>query len=369
MSFLDQIFAKLARHPKRVVFPEGSEPRVLVAAREFAARGLGAPILLGPKEQVQAVAERQGIDLARDRISHIDPATSSELPGFCERFELLERYKHFGVADARQLLLNPNYFAAMMIQHGQADALVGGAGDSPAANVLRPLLQLLKPLSERRTVFGCTILEAPGRPYGDDGTLFLADCAVIPEPDVEQLANIAVHTATLCCRLGGGRARVAMLSFSSKGSSASPAAARVSAATTLARKLAAAVVHPTPPGVVAPGDPGMEIVIDGELQADTALDPVLAARKAPGSTVAGQANVLVFPDLNSGNIASKLIALLADTRSYGQILLGLSRPAAELSRGATAETILGVAAIVGVQASEYRTLYPPSHPITPLQPS
>ena len=353
MSFLNQIFAKLARHPKRVVFPEGAEPRVLEAAREFAKRGFGAPILLGPKEQIRAVAERQGIDLARDRIVHIDPATSSELPGFCERLERLERYKHFGVADARQLLLNPNYFAAMMIQNGQADALVGGAGDSPAANVLRPLLQLLKPLSERRTVFGCTVLEIPDRPYGDEGTLFLADCAVIPEPDVEQLANIAVHTATLCCRLGGGRARVAMLSFSSKGSSASPAAARVAAATALARKLADSVVHPLQE-VVAPGEGGMEIVIDGEMQADTALDPVLAARKAPGSTVAGQANVLVFPDLNSGNIASKLIALLANAHPYGQILLGLSRPAAELSRGATAETILGVAAIVGVQARTFR---------------
>lgn len=143
-----------------------------------------------------------------------------------------------------------------------------------------------------------------------------------------------------------------MLSFSSKGSSASPAAARVAAAAALARKLAESAN-------AASGELGMAIEVDGELQADTALDPVLAARKAPGSLVAGQANVLVFPDLNSGNIASKLVSYLAETRTYGQILLGLSRPAAEVSRGATAETILGVAAILGVHASEYRTLYPP----------
>ena len=196
------------------------------------------------------------------------------------------------------------------------------------------------------------VMELPDRAVGNDGVLFFADGAVIPEPTVEQLATIALYTAELYCRLCGNKARVAMLSFSTKGSSRAPAAQRMSAAATLARQRAEARNLTTPST-----SPGAEFEIDGELQADTALDPILAARKAPGSQVAGQANVLIFPDLNSGNISTKLVQGLANAHSYGQILLGLSKPAADMSRGATAESILGVAAIVGLQAIEYHTIY------------
>ncbi len=350
MKFIDTVFEKLARNPKRIVFPEGTEPRTLHAAAEFAKRKLGAPILLGRREEIEGVAAKEGIDLRHDRIALIDPASSVELPTFCERLEQLDRYKGFGIDDSRRIMVNPNYFGAMMIQYGLADGLVGGAGEY-SSGLLRPLLQLLKPLPEVRTVFGCLVMELPDRAVGgdDDGVLFLADGAVIPEPTVEQLATIAVHTSALCCRLRDGRARTALLSFSTKGSSSSPAAQRVSAATALARQKAEDYME---------ANAGREIEIDGEIQADTAIDPVLAQRKAPGSLVAGRANVLIFPDLNSGNIAQKLVQSLANARSYGQILLGLSRPAADMSRGATAESILGVAAIVGLQAIEYHTLYP-----------
>ena len=194
------------------------------------------------------------------------------------------------------------------------------------------------------------VCEVPDRVVGDDGLLFFADAAVIPEPTVEQLATIALHTGELYCRLRGDRARVAMLSFSTKGSSNSAAVQRVAAATALARQKIEALQ-------ASGGTGSVNIEIDGEMQADTALDATLAARKAPGSLVAGRANVLIFPDLNSGNIAVKLVQHLANARSYGQILLGLSKPAADMSRGATVENILGVAAIVGLQAIEYHTLY------------
>ncbi len=353
MKFIDTVFEKLARNPKRIVFPDGAEPRTVHAAAEFAARKLGAPVLLGHRDQIESVAKGEGIDLHKKgrKVALIDPANSVELPTFCERLERLDRYKKFGVSDSREVMVNPNYFGAMMIQYGLADGLVGGAGEY-SSGLLRPLLQILKPLPEYRTVFGCMILELPDRPVGDDGVLFLADSAVIPEPTVEQLATIAVHTSNLYCRLSDGRARVAMLSFSTKGSSSSPLAKKIAAASALARQMVEqrATDAGEETGVV-------DIEIDGELQADTALDPALALRKAPGSQVAGQANVLVFPDLNSGNIALKLVQYLANARSYGQILLGLSKPAADVSRGATAETILGVAGIVGLQAIEYHTRY------------
>ena len=349
MKFVDTVFEKLARHPKRIVFPEGAEPRTLQAAAEFAKRRLGVPILLGPRATIEAVAKGEGIDIHRSKIAQIDPASSSELPAFCERLEKLDRYKGFGIDDARTIMINPNYFGAMMIQYGLADGLVGGAGEY-SSGLLRPLLQLLKPLSHIRTVFGCMVVELPDRAVGGDGVLFFADGAVIPEPTVEQLATIALHTGELYCRLRGERARVAMLSFSTKGSSHAPAVQRVAAATALAKQKIEAK---------AAGLAGshLDIEVDGEMQADTAIDYTLAERKAPGSQVAGRANVLVFPDLNSGNISIKLVQHLANACSYGQILLGLSKPAADMSRGATVESILGVAAIVGVQAIEYHTLY------------
>jgi phosphate acetyltransferase len=240
-------------------------------------------------------------------------------------------------------LTNPNYFAAMMIQHGQADGLVGGASQY-ASSLLRPLIQIVKPLPGITTVSSCMMLAGTGERFGEEGMLMFADCAVVPEPTVEQLASTGIETAKICRQLTGIRPRVAFLSFSTKGSSRLPAATRMAAAAALARQRVEAEK--------------LEIEVDGEMQADTALLPDLAALKAPSSRVAGQANVLVFPDLNSGNISAKLVQHLAGAAAYGQVLLGLSRPAADMSRAASVDDILGVAAIVGLQAIEYRKLYP-----------
>jgi len=341
MKFIESVFEKLRRHPKRIVFPEGTEPRVLEAAMRFAKLRLGAPILLGKKDEIAAAAVKHGLDISR--VGVIDPAQAEDLPIFCERLEKLKHYRNLGPASAREIILNPNYFAAMMIQYGQVDGLVGGASVYPGT-LLRPLIQLVKPLPDVQCISSCMMLEIANKNFGENGVMFFADCAVIPEPTVHQLANIAVQTGKICRQLTGIPPRIALLSFSTKGSAKLPAAEKIAAAAALAKQKSDTEKL------------GMEI--DGELQADTALLADLAAKKAPTSRVAGRANVFIFPDLNSGNIAAKLVQHLAGADVYGQILLGLSKPAADMSRGASAEDILGVAAIIGLQAIEYRKLYP-----------
>jgi phosphate acetyltransferase len=341
MRFIESVFEKLKRHPKRIVFPEGAEPRVLEAAGRFNRMQLGAPILLGDIEEIERKAEQHGIDLTR--IGILDPTKADDLPIFAKRLERLQAYRNIGAGDAREILTNPNYFAAMMIQHGQADGLVGGASQY-ASSLMRPLIQIVKPLPGITTVSSCMMLEGGQERFGAEGMLMFADCAVVPEPTVEQLAAIGIETAKVCRQLTGVRPRVAFLSFSTKGSSRLPAASKMAAAAALARQKVDAEK--------------LDMEIDGELQADTALLPDLAAVKAPASRVAGNANVLIFPDLNSGNIAAKLVQHLGGAAAYGQVLLGLSRPAADMSRGASVEDILGVAAIVGLQAIQYRKLYP-----------
>jgi phosphate acetyltransferase len=341
MRFIESVFEKLKRHPKRIVFPEGAEPRVLEAAGRFNRMQLGAPILLGNPEEIELKATQYGIDV--ERIGIIDPAKADDLPVFAQRLERLQRYRNIGAGDAREILLNPNYFAAMMIQHGQADGLVGGASQY-ASSLMRPLIQIVKPLPGITTVSSCMMLEGHTPHFGAEGMLMFADCAVVPEPTVEQLASIGIETAKVCRQLTGIRPRVAFLSFSTKGSSRLPAASKMAAAAALARQKA--------------DTEKLEMDVDGEFQADTALLPELASVKAPASRVAGNANVLIFPDLNSGNIAAKLVQHLGAASAYGQVLLGLARPAADMSRGASVEEILGVAAIVGLEAIQYRKLYP-----------
>lgn len=341
MRFIESVFQKLQRHPKRIVFPEGTEPRVLRAAERFVTLKLGTPVLLGKKSEVERAAEEQKVSLKH--VMTIDPETADDLPAFTKNLEKLKRYRDLGPQEARDILIHPNYFGAMMVQNGQVDGLVTGASTA-ASGVLRPLIQLIKPLPNVSSISSCMMLDLSNKRYGERGVMFFADCAVIPEPTVEQLAQIAVETGKVCRQLTGNKPRVAMLSFSTKGSSALPSPQKVAAATALARQRAESEM--------------IEMEIDGELQADTAILPDLADKKAPTSLVAGRANVLVFPDLNSGNIGAKLVQYLAGADAYGQILLGLSKPCADMSRGSTEDDILAVAAILGLQAIEYRKLYP-----------
>jgi len=340
MRFIGGVIEKLQRHPKRMVFPEGSEPRILQAARQFHSLRLGVPILLGDRARIKEAAMALNVSLEGVRV--INPGQSEELEGFVRRYLALGRDRGLQEPEAREAMLQPNYFGAMMVAMRQADGFVSGAREF-RESVFRPLFQIIKVAPQTVTVSSCLIMEVEDTRFGEDGVMFLADCGVIPEPRVEQLADIALSTAALARHLLGTRPRVAFLSYSTKGSASHPSVGRIQAALSLARSKAS--------------DRGLGADFDGELQVDAALLPAIAERKIEDSPVAGRANVLIFPDLNSGNIASKLLQHVARAHAYGQILLGLDRPAAEVSRGSTAHDILGVASIVGVQGVQFDQLY------------
>lgn len=342
MPLITKLAQRLQRHPKRVVFPEGSDPRILQAARKFATRKLGIPILIGSRAEIKAHAEQLNISL--DRIRVIEPRRSSEWPVFLKKFEGLRRFKKLNKQDIEAYLDNNNYFATMMLATSQADAIVSGA-TSTASSALRPLLQIISLQEGVQSMSSLNIFDLEDSESGKDRELFLADCAVIPNPSCEQLCDIAINTASLCYHLTNRKARVAMLSYSSKSnSSRCDSISKIQAATKLARQKSRNLNVP--------------MDIDGELQVDAALDPVIAKTKQVEGPVVGNANVLIFPDLNSGNIASKMIDVLTRARNYGPILTGLSKPAAEISRGATASDIFGTAVMVATQAIDHRLLYP-----------
>lgn len=341
MQLIGTVIEKLQRHPKRIVFPEGTEPRVLQAARQFHCLRLGAPILLGPRAKIEELA--RGLKVPLDGIRVLPPEESEELEPFARTFRLLRRPRGMKPMEARDAMLNPNFFGAMMVAMHQADGLVTGTNVATTV-VLRPLIQTIRLAPHIATASSCTVMVFEDTRVGENGVLFLADCGVVPSPTMEQLADIAVTTAQFARHLLGFRPKVALLSYSTKDNATPPSLGKVQAAVALAEKKAR--------------DRGLEAEFDGELQADTALVPEIAARKLPESKVAGQANVLIFPDLQSGNIAAKLLRHLAHAHAYGHILLGLDAPAADVSRGSTARDILGVAALVGVQAIAYNQLYP-----------
>ena len=341
MRFISNVIEKLQRHPKRVVFPEGEEVRILQAARQFYALRLGAPIVLGNQAKIKEIASASNISLEHIRV--IDPAESEDLENFAHRFYSLRREKGMRATEAREAMLQPNYYGAMMLAMHQADGVISGASHI-TGSVLRPLFQIIKLAPDIQTASSCMVMEVEDSTIGEAGVLFMADCGVIPDPSADQLADIAVSTARLARHMLGVRSRVAMLSFSTKGSASHPSVGKVQAATAQAKRKAEQL--------------RIEADFEGELQVDAALVPEIAERKIKDSPVAGRANVLIFPDLNSGNIASKLVRLVGRANAYGNLLLGLNRPAADVSRGSSAHDILGVAAIIGVQATDYQKLYP-----------
>ena len=294
MPLISKLTVRLKRHPKRVVFPEGSDPRILQAARKFASNSLGIPILLGDRAKIKANAEKLDINLEHIRI--IEPRRSDEWGNFVKKFQGLRRFKNLKDKDIEQYLDDTNYFATMMLATSQADAIVSGATSS-ASSALRPLLQIVPRLHEVNTVSSLNIFDLEDLETGKDRELFLADCAVVPNPTSEQLADIAVTTAALRYHLTNKKPYVALLSYSSKSvTSKDPTVAKMKAATKMARNKAREL--------------GIPMEIDGELQVDAALDPITAKTKKIDSPVAGHANVLIFPDLHSANIASKLVDTL-----------------------------------------------------------
>ncbi len=342
MPLISKLAERLKRHPKRVVFPEGSDPRILQAARKFVTRGLGVAILLGDRATIKANAEK--LDISLDRIRIIDPNRSDEFDNFVTKFQGLRRFRGLAEKEVAEYVANTNYFATLILATAQADAIVSGATNK-ASSALRPLLQIIPRQNHVKNISSLNIFDLEDSETGKDRELFLADCAVIPNPSSEQLCDIAVTTSAISYHLTNIKPRVALLSYTSKSVfSKNPTVSKMKAATELTRRKALKMNIP--------------IEIDGELQVDAALDPMVARDKQIDGPVAGRANILIFPDLHSSNIASKLIYTLTRARIYGPILTGLSKPAAEISRGTTASDIFGTAVMVASQAIDHRLLYP-----------
>jgi phosphotransacetylase len=333
---------QLRRHPKRVVFTEGEDIRVIEAAARLVKEEVVAPILLGNRERIRALAAEHSVPLTFIHI--IDPPLSTDFGLFCQRVENMDRYRSRQLGNPEEIVARPHYFGALMVQYGQADAIVGGNQAMPAA-FFRALLHTIKPLPSVPKIFGVSVLIAPHlKNLGGSGLLLLADCGLIPNPGVEELAAIALETGKLAHHFLGRKPLVAMLSHSTKGSAGTPDARRMAAAASLAQ--AEARKH------------FLDIDIEGELQADVALDPEASEIKIPSAAARPTADVLVFPNLDAAHIALKLLQHVAGAQSYGQLILGLSRPAAQVPRTASVETIFGTAAAIAVEAIKFHQLYP-----------
>ncbi len=339
-SFTESLIAKLQRHPKRVVFTDGEDERVLRVAAQMVKEEVGIPILLGDKAKILSLAEDHGIGL--DFIKVLEPEKAGDFEIFCEFLQRTEHIRGIEITNAAEIIRQPAYFGAMMIQYGQADGLVGGNISFPAS-IFRSLLHLVKPVPTVPRVFSVAILFAPHLAhFGREGVLFLADCGLNEDLSSEQLAAIAMETGQLARVYLGRRPRVALLSHSTKGSASTSSGREVQAATEIARQR----VNPD------------EVDIDGELQADAALDPLASEIKLPNAEFKQAADVLVFPNLDAANIALKLLTHVGGARSYGQFILGLTRPAAQVSRTMDVEGIYGTALAVGVEAIKYHEAYP-----------
>ncbi len=327
MAIIDKIKAKAKADLKHIVLPEGEEVRNVQAAVMIRDQGLAKLTLLGDPAKVKEVSG--GADLTDIEI--VNPADSDKLALYAATLYDLRKAKGMTEEEAAQKVTDPMYYGIMMVKLGDADGLVSGAIHS-TGDMLRPALQIIKSKPGMKTVSSCFLMELPDKSFGDDGVMIFSDCGVIPDPDAEQLANIALGAADSARSLAGMEPRVAMLSFSTKGSAKHDDVTKVQEATRIAHEM----------------DPELEL--DGELQLDAALVEKVGQLKAPGSKVAGHANTLVFPDLGAGNIGYKLVQRLAHAEAYGPILQGIAKPCNDLSRGCSAEDIVATVAITACQA-------------------
>ncbi|MFW6381622.1 MAG: phosphate acetyltransferase [Bacillota bacterium] len=327
---VEQLFKQKARDNRQtIVLPEGTEPRILQAAALSREQELAELILLGDQGKITDIADSQGIDL--DGIQIINPDQSALVEKFTNNFYELRRHKEISRREAEQAVQDPLYFGTMMVHTDMAQGMVAGS-INPTGDVLRPGFQIIKTSEGISVVSGAMIMEVPDTELGADGIFIFADCAVNPVPDAAQLAEIAICSARTADMLPGLDPEVALLSFSTKGSASHELVEKVQQATEIA------------------ADREPELSLDGELQADAALVPTVAEQKAPDSSVAGKANVLIFPDLQAGNIGYKLVERLAGARAIGPILQGMAKPINDLSRGCSVEDIVNVVAITATQA-------------------
>lgn len=333
MTLIENIIKRAQSNKQRIVLPESMEERTITAADRAIADGLAEIILIGNKEKVLDYARELGLKNI-EKATIIDPATSPKTEEYTNLLYELRKSKGMTMEEASKLVQNPLYFGCLIIKNGDADGQISGAL-STTGETLRPALQIIKCSPGINCVSGAMLMITQTKEYGEDGVLVIGDVAVTPMPDANQLAQIAICTARTARSVAGfSDPRVAMLSFSTKGSAKHEVVDKVVEATKLAREL----------------DP--ELKVDGELQADAALVPSVGSKKAPGSEIAGKANVLVFPNIEAGNICYKMVQRLGRADAIGPILQGIARPVNDLSRGCSVDDIYKMVAITACQSMD-----------------
>ncbi|WP_027623429.1 phosphate acetyltransferase [Clostridium lundense] len=329
MKLMETIWKKAKENKQKIVLAEGEEERNIKACEMIIKNGLANIVLVGNEDKIKKMASELGVNIEGAEI--VDPETSDKTPGYANALYELRKKKGMTPEKAAKIMLDPLYFGTMMVKMDDADGMVSGAIHT-TGDLLRPGLQIVKNAPGVSVVSSFFIMLVPGSKYGEDGLLLFSDCAVNPNPNADQLASIAVTTADTAKNLCNMDAKVAMLSFSTMGSASHELVDKVTTATKLAKEM-----RP-------------ELAIDGELQLDAAIVEKVANLKAPNSPVAGKANVLIFPDLQAGNIGYKLVQRFANAEAIGPITQGFAKPINDLSRGCSAEDIVNVVAVTAVQA-------------------
>lgn len=329
MSFIDDIKSKAKKDIKTIVLPEADDERVVLGGVKVIGEGFAKIVFIGKEEKIKNIAKKHDLDVSRATI--IDPENSEKTEQYTKALYELRKDKGMTEEQAKELILDPVYYGMMMVKLDDADGLVSGANHS-TADTLRPALQILKTSSDTKLVSAFFVMVVPDKTYGADGVLLFGDCALNENPNALSLAEIARCSSNSFKAFVGKEPKVAMLSYSTYGSAASESVTKVREATNIIKEK-----YP-------------ELKIDGELQLDAAIIKSVAEKKAPGSDIAGEANVLIFPDLNAGNIGYKLVQRFAHAEAYGPICQGIAKPVNDLSRGCSAEDVAGVVAFTAVQA-------------------